>query len=54
MITYDRTPEEVDELMDRCYDSEKIGKSNYPAMTYEEGIAATLLWLDGDKYPFDY
>jgi len=42
------TSEEIDELLDRCYEQEKKGGSRYPGMTYEQGIIAMFRWLVGD------
>lgn len=53
MIISDRTPDEINDLLDRCLDSEASGKSSYPAMTYEMGIEAALTWLDGGDHPLD-
>lgn len=53
MIISDRTPDEIDDLIGRCIESEASGKSDYPAMTYEEGIRAALDWLDGGDHPLD-
>ena len=53
MIISIRTPEEIDDLIGRCLDSEASGKSSYPAMTYEEGIKAAISWLNGGDHPLD-
>ena len=53
MIISDRTPEEIDDLMNRCVDSEESGESSYPGMTYEQGIKAAVNWLDGGDHPLD-
>lgn len=50
-----RTEAEVDELINRCVESEVSGCSEYPGMTYEQGIRAGIEYLTGetDDYPFD-
>lgn len=53
MIITSKSPEEIDQLLDRCIDSEATGESRYPGMSYEQGIKAALEWLDGGDYPFD-
>lgn len=53
MIT-NRTEEQVEELRARCLESERRDTSEYPGMTYEQGILAALDWLcDDQEYPFD-
>lgn len=53
MIISNRTPEEIDDLMNRCSDCENSGESIYPGMTYEQGIQAAINWLDGGDHPLD-
>jgi len=45
--------EQIDELLNRCVESEETGRSEYPGMTYEQGIKAAIEYLDGGEYPFD-
>ena len=56
MITREvvRSDDKVDALIDRCIKN-KYDKSEYPGMSYEEGIIAAIEWLTGecDDYPFD-
>lgn len=40
------TSDEVDELLNWCSNAEDEG-SNYPGMTYEQGIRDALDWLAG-------
>ena len=49
-----RTKEEIDDLLNRCVESEETGESKYFGMTYEQGIKAAIEWLyeDGDN-PLD-
>ena len=51
-MTTQRTQEEIDALLNKCVDAENFG-SNYPGMSYEQGIKAAIEWLDGGDYPFD-
>lgn len=55
MPTINRTQKEIDDLLNRCVDSENEGSSEYPGMTYEQGIRAGIEWLLGETndYPFD-
>lgn len=48
-----RTDKEIDELMNRCIESENTGASEYPGMTYEQGIKAAIEWLEGGYHPFE-
>lgn len=44
---------EIDDLMNRCVESEEMKVSEYPGMTYEQGIKAAIEYLQGGDYPFD-
>lgn len=48
-----RTQKEIDDLLNRCVESEESGISEYPGMTYEQGIKAAIEYLEGGEYPFD-
>lgn len=52
-VTITRTREQIDEILDRCRETEESGLSEYPNMTYEEGIRAMFDWLEGGDHPFD-
>jgi hypothetical protein len=43
-----RTSKEIEDLMDKAYDSD-MGGSNFPGMTYEQGITAVIEWLESDE-----
>lgn len=43
----ERTDDEIDEVINKCCDSEDDGKSAWPAMSYEQGVKAALLWVTG-------
>lgn len=48
-----RTAEEIDSLMAEATECVNEGVSNFPSMSYEEGIVATLNWLDGGDDPIE-
>lgn len=48
-----RSENEINELLNRCVESEESGISEYPGMTYEQGIKAAIEYLEGGDYPFD-
>lgn len=48
-----RTEHEINELLNRCVKAEETGESEYPGMSYEQGIKAAIEWLEGGEYPFD-
>ena len=48
-----RTQDQIDELLNRCIEAEETGVSEYPGMSYEQGIKAAIEWLDGGDYPFE-
>ena len=54
MVTTTKTQEEIDELFERCVESENSNESAYSGMTYEQGIKAAIDWLfNGMEYPFE-
>lgn len=46
---------EIDDVLNTCADAEDEGKSQYPGMTYEQGVRVGIEWLLGmtDEAPFD-
>ena len=44
-IDNDLTNEEIDEVMNECIVQIDKGTSKYPGMSYEEGVAAALRWI---------
>jgi predicted secreted Zn-dependent protease len=44
-----RTKEEIDNQLNLAADQEEKGGSQYPGMTYEQGVQAALLWVT-EKY----
>lgn len=43
---FKRTPQEVEDLRDKI---DEFSSSNYPGMTYEQGIAEALDWVLGNS-----
>ena len=50
-----RTEEEIDDVLNRAAEAEDAGKTQWPGMTYEQGVAAALHWAVGnqDNNPMD-
>jgi len=42
-----RTEEEINDVLNRCIESEETGVSQWPGMTYEQGVKAALEWVQG-------
>jgi len=40
-----REEQEVNDLLNKCVDSEDEGVTKYPGMTFEQGIRAGIEWL---------
>jgi len=48
-----KSDKEIKDLIDRCMKAEENG-SEYPGMTYEQGILIVLEWVFGEgEYPFE-
>jgi len=45
-----RTQEEIDQQLNRATKQEEKGGSRYRGMTFEQGVDATLRWLDPDVF----
>lgn len=45
MYQITKTDEQINDLIQKCMDSEDKGGSKYPGMTYEQGIKAALDWV---------
>lgn len=45
--------QDIDQLLNRCVESEESGISAYPGMTYEQGIKAAIEYIQTGEYPFD-
>jgi hypothetical protein len=49
------TDEEIGEVMDACIEQMDAGTSRYPGMSYEEGVAAALRWIQEEgENPMEY
>jgi hypothetical protein len=46
MAIFKRKPQEVADFREKVYETDP---SNYPGMTYEQGIAETLDWILGNS-----
>lgn len=42
-----RTQAEVDEVLNKAQEAEDEGVANWPGQTYEQGVAAALMWVLG-------
>ena len=42
---------EIDDVEDWAAKAEASGRSNFPGMSYEEGVRATIEWFRGDAGP---
>ena len=42
-----RTEDEINDVLNRCIVSEETGESQWPGMTYEQGVKAALEWVQG-------
>ena len=49
MMNVVRKEDEVNTLLDRCMMAEETGNSEYPGMSYEQGIKAGIEWLTSRK-----
>lgn len=45
----------IDDVLNQCADAEDEGRSQYPGMTYEQGVRIGIEWLLGitDESPFE-
>lgn len=43
-----RTEQEIWDLLNQCAEVEETGSSNYPGMSYEQGIKVAIEWIIGD------
>jgi hypothetical protein len=55
MYDVERSDEEVNAVLNTCAEAEESGRSKYPGMTYEQGVANGIRWLLGeiDEHPID-
>lgn len=38
----------VNEVLNQCEEQEDEGRSRWPGMSYEQGVAAAIRWMQGD------
>ena len=43
-----RNEQEVWDLLNQCSEAEETGNSQYPGMSYEDGIKAAIEWITGN------
>lgn len=43
-----RSEKEIDEVMDKAADAEDSGRTQWPNMTYEQGVRQAIAWIIGD------
>jgi hypothetical protein len=50
-----REQKDIDDQINRAMDSVETGSSNWPHMTYEDGVVAALRWVvnESDEPPMD-
>ena len=50
-----RDEAEIDDVLNKCADAEDEGRSQYPGMTYEQGVRIGIEWLLGmtGESPFE-
>lgn len=48
------TEDEINEALNTCSDNEVQGVSEYPGMTYDQGVAYAIRWMQGEgPNPFE-
>lgn len=55
MYSVERETAEIDDTLNACMESEEVGLSKFPGMTYEQGVKAGIDWVTGqsDENPLD-
>lgn len=43
------TSKEINAVLNQCDEQENAGTSLYPGMTYEQGVAAAIKWMEGNE-----
>lgn len=38
----------IDDVLNQCAEQEEEGRSRWPGMSYEQGAAAAIRWMQGD------
>lgn len=47
MVRVERSSQEIDEQLNRAAEAEATGDSQYPGMSFEEGVRAGIEWVLG-------
>ena len=42
-----RTDQDIDDVLQQCSDAENEDKTEFPNMTYEQGVKAAINWVTG-------
>lgn len=42
------TDDQINEALNQCAEQADRGRSQWPGMTYEQGVEAALRWMQGD------
>ena len=46
--------DQIDEVLNQCMEAEDAGSSKWPGMSYEQGVAAAVRWMEGEgQNPLD-
>lgn len=40
---------EIDDVLNQCSESADSGRSKFPGMSYEQGVEAAILWMQGNS-----
>jgi len=43
------TQEQIDDVVNDAYENIEEGTTRWPGMTYEQGVADALQWVNGDR-----
>lgn len=46
-----RTDDEINDLLDACNEARDVGRTQFPELSYEMGVAATVAWLTDEDEP---
>ena len=54
-MAIEKTDDEVNEMLGRCYDERGNPTHRWPGQSYEEGVMSALLWVTGqsDEEPIE-
>lgn len=40
--------EAISDVLNQCAEQEETGRSQWPGMSYEQGVSAAIRWMQGD------